>query len=315
MSMPRHIRSATLAAIAAILAFGALAGGALAAPGPQAPDRPLTLVNYNIHHGSGDDDCVTPRPAPGDPPFADCSLNLERIAAVIRAQDPDVVTLQEVDRFWARSAYVDQPAALAKLLGLQHACYGANLDLAPEPKATTRRQYGTLILSRYPIGECRNTLLPKFLAGSEQRGALEALIKVRGVPVRVINTHLQNDRSGANYAAERAAQVERILEIARQADEPVIIAGDLNARPDWPELAPLYDEGYIDAWVAGGEGPGYTISPQNPFARIDFIFVSPNIAVREATVPIDDTIRVASDHLPVVAALALPGSEVGIGRK
>jgi len=31
-------------------------------------------------------------------------------------------------------------------------------------------------------------------------------------------------------------------------------------------------------------------------------------------VPVDTQTRVAADHYPVVASLALPGSEVGIGR-
>lgn len=300
--MPSHRRSRPrstaplLALCAALLALGALAGSAHAAPPPQAPDREITVMTYNIQHGRSSDDRL---------------VNLERQAAVIRESGADIVGLQEVDRHWSeRSGFQDEAAILARLLRM-HVVYGANLDLDPLNPGEPRRQYGTAILSRFPILESRNTLLPKFLDRSEQRGVLEALINVRGVPVRVFNTHLQNDRTGANYAAERTAQVAAILDLARAASGPAILLGDLNARPDWPELAPIYAAGYIDAWQAGGEGDGYTISPLNPFARIDYIFVSPTIAVRSATVPR----TLASDHLPVVAEIAVPGSEVGIGRK
>ncbi len=40
--------------------------------------------------------------------------------------------------------------------------------------------------------------------------------------------------------------------------EPQVLVGDLNAVPEAPEFAPLYER-YNDAWPLGGEGPGYTI--------------------------------------------------------
>ena len=42
----------------------------------------------------------------------DCDLDLQATIAVIREHNPDIVGVQEVDRFWARSGYVDQPEAL-----------------------------------------------------------------------------------------------------------------------------------------------------------------------------------------------------------
>lgn len=295
-----------------VLAFGAFAGSALAAPEPQAPDRALRVLNYNIHHGAGNDACTAPPKTV--PPRPECSLNLARIADVIRAQQPDVVTLQEVDRFWARSAYVDQPAALGGLLGMEHACYGANLVHEADTHADRPHEYGTLILSRFPILECRNTYLPKIVQTNEQRGLLEALIAVRGVPVRVYNTHLQH-----NHAEERALQVRTILDLIGAAGEPTVLAGDLNARPAAAELQPLYASEFVDAWLAGGNGgPGYTYpadTDREPDRRIDYLFVSPDIAVHQTVVALDDATRLAADHLPVVAGLTVPGAGVGIGRE
>lgn len=300
------------AALVAVLAFGALATGALASPEPQAPDRALRVLNYNIHHGAGNDACAAPPKTV--PPQPDCGLNLERVADVIRAQQPDVVALQEVDRFWARSAYVDQPAALGALLGMEHSCYGANLVHQADTHADRPHEYGTLILSRFPILECRNTHLPKIVPTNEQRGLLEALINVRGVPVRVYNTHLQH-----NHAEERALQVRTILDLIGATEEPTILAGDLNARPAAAEMQPLYASEFVDAWLAGGNGgPGYTYpadTDREPDRRIDYLFVSPDIAVHRTVVALDDATRLAADHLPVVADLTVPGAGVGIGRE
>jgi endonuclease/exonuclease/phosphatase family metal-dependent hydrolase len=240
--------------------------------------RDVRVMSYNIHHGEG----------------ADGRLDLDRIAGVIRSEKAEVIGLQEVDRFWRRSDFVDQVAYLAEELDM-HAAYGANLDLSSDDPSQPRRQYGTAILSKYPIVESKNTLLPK-LSNSEQRGLLEALIKVKGAPVRFYDTHLQHNNSG-----ERALQVRAIMEHTRDVKGPQVLVGDLNALPEAPELAPLYER-YNDAWPLGGEGPGYTISAENPTRRIDYVFVTPDVAVRGASVPR----TLASDHLPVVADLSVP---------
>ena len=91
------------------------------------------------------------------------------------------------------------------------------------------------------------------------------------------------------------------MEHTREVQGPQTLVGDLNALPEAPELAPLYER-YNDAWPLGGEGPGYTIGAENPTRRIDYVFVTPDVAVRSASVPR----TLASDHLPVVADLSVP---------
>lgn len=270
-----HVVVALLATMMAVLAVLAAATQGEA----QGSDsRDVRVMSYNIHHGEG----------------ADGRLDLDRVAGVIRSEKAEVVGLQEVDRFWRRSDFVDQVDHLAEELDM-HAAYGANLDLSPDDPSQTRRQYGTAILSKYPIVESKNTLLPK-LGTSEQRGLLEALIKVKGAPVRFYDTHLQH-----NNSTERALQVRAIMEHTRDVQEPQVLVGDLNALPEAPELAPLYER-YNDAWSLGGEGPGYTTDAENPNRRIDYVFVTPDVAVRGASVPR----TLASDHLPVVADLSVP---------
>lgn len=186
---------------------------------------------------------------------------------MIRSEKAEVIGLQEVDRFWRRSDFVDQVDYLAEELDM-YAAYGANLDLSPDDPSQPRRQYGTAILSKYPIVESKNTFLPK-LGTSEQRGLLEALIKIKGAPVRFYNTHLQH-----NNSEERALQVRAIMEHTRDVEEPQVLVGDLNALPDALDLAPLYER-YNDARPLGGEGPGYTIGAKNPDRRIDYVFTTP----------------------------------------
>ncbi len=85
-----------------------------------------------------------------------------------------------------------------------------------------------------------------------------------------------------------------------------MLVGDLNARPDAPELQPLFAR-FKDAWVQGGEGPGFTFSATRPDRRIDYVLVSGDIDVRSAVVLASP----ASDHLQLVTELAVPGDLVG----
>lgn len=284
-----HIALVTLAA-STVLASPAMAESTMDSPQPQAPDRPLKVMTFNIHHGAGADDLV----------------DLARIAQVVQDSGADVVGLQEVDRhFGARSDFVDQASWLARALNM-HLVYGANLDLDPLSPDQPRRQYGTAILSHAPILDWDNTYLPRF-GNHEQRGLLRARINVRGVPVQVYNTHLQH-----NDAAERLAQAQAITQLIGTPDESVVLLGDLNATPAAPEIRALV-ETLVDAWEAAGLGAGYTYPSEDPDRRIDYIMQSDDVVVRTVAVVTTPLATSASDHLPVVADVALPGQKVGIG--
>ena len=88
-------------------------------------------------------------------------FDLDRTAAVIRAHNPDIVALQEVGRHWsADTEWRDQAVELERRLGMAMV-YGANLDRDPPEAGAPRRQYGTAILSAWPVLASRNILLPR----------------------------------------------------------------------------------------------------------------------------------------------------------
>ena len=251
---------------------------AAAQPDAGRPGRPLTVMTYNIHHGAG----------------IDGVLDLERIAKLIEQSKADVIGLQEVDRHWdVRSNWVDQPAWFAQRLKMHYA-YAANLDLPPVNPGEPRRQYGTAILSKYPIQSFKNTLLPLYPTG-EQRGLAVANLTVRGAKLRFANTHLTS-----NNNAERLEQAQKVVELLGDSKTPTVLVGDLNATPEAPEIKTLTAV-LADTWTEVGDGPGYTIEAGNPTKRIDFQLHSAGLRPVRAAVPVTP----ASDHLPVVASFVL----------
>jgi endonuclease/exonuclease/phosphatase family metal-dependent hydrolase len=239
---------------------------------------PLKVLTYNIHHGRG----------------LDRVLDLERIAAIIDESGADVVGLQEVDKHWsARSDWADQPAWFAQRLGTDVA-YAANLDLPPLNPGELRRQYGTAILSRFPIKDFHNTLLPTY-RGHEQRGLLEATIDVRGNDLRFADTHLTSYNK-----AERLDQAKRVVNLLGASELPTVLVGDFNARPGALEITTLTAH-WRDTWTEVGDGRGYTIKANKPTARIDYVLHSGGVLARSAEV----ITTYGSDHLPVFAELSL----------
>ena len=141
----------------------------------------MKFVSYNIQYGFG----------------ADGRYDLERVAKVVAGAD--VIALQEVERLWKRSNEDDQPEILARLLPHHHAVYGPAFDMDASSRSADgrvvnrRRQFGTMLLSRFPILWSRLHLLPmrKVVRPlNTQNAALEGLIRTPSGPLRVFSLHL-----------------------------------------------------------------------------------------------------------------------------
>ena len=227
----------------------------------------LTVGSYNVHRCVGADRKCAP----------------ERIVQVIAELDVDVLALQEVD--WGyHEAGADQVAYLAESTGM-HAIAGPTM-------ARDGGHYGNALFTREPTTAVRHVDLS--VAGKEPRGAIDADLVVCGRPVRVVVTHLGLRRF------ERAMQVEQILRSVNCAPPGslTIVAGDLNEwRPNDHSLQALH--------VRFGRSRLRTFPARRPLFAFDRILVEPRDALQSFTVHDSALARVASDHLPVRAVIAI----------
>jgi endonuclease/exonuclease/phosphatase family metal-dependent hydrolase len=246
---------------------------------PGAPS--LRFMTFNVRHGNG----------------LDQRVDLARTARVIRAARPDVVGLQEVDRhFGDRSGFLDQAQWLAAALSM-HLAYGANLDFQPPASSRPRRQFGNALLSRHPVLNSENLLLPR-TGGNEQRGLLRGEIEAGGRHWQVFTTHLQ-----PNDPAERLAQAHAVADRIGAPRHPLVLLADLNATSGMPEVRALTG-GLVDAWPAAGRRCGNTFPTPFPHRRIDYVLHSSACRALVAGVAGSLTARIASDHLAVLADIA-----------
>ncbi|MCX7766277.1 MAG: endonuclease/exonuclease/phosphatase family protein [Candidatus Sumerlaeia bacterium] len=230
----------------------------------------LRIMTYNIHIGKG----------------IDGKLDLGRIAEVINSQHPDVVALQEVDRFTERCGKIDQLAELERLTGLK-GVYGKTIDFQGG-------EYGIAILSRLKIVSSKHNLLPE-INGKERRGFLKVIVEKNGQQIAFINTHLGLD------STERQIQIAKLLEEIGDISEPLIIAGDFNELPG-TENWQLLNKNFMDVALQINN-PLPTYPATNPEKRIDYIWL--HRKHRWNLVHCQTISTLASDHLPLCAEIKL----------
>jgi endonuclease/exonuclease/phosphatase family metal-dependent hydrolase len=235
----------------------------------------LTVVTFNIHSARAQDG----------------ALELDPIARALAAWRPDVVLLQEVDRGRVWSDRVDMPAALADRLHMTWT-FGVNV------RRSATNEYGTAILSRYPILRAHNVRLPR-PPGTQQRGLLHATIDAHGILVSVYGTHLENGSPEA-----RLQQIRTIAPILAADPRPEFLGGDLNTGPTSP-VASMARSVLTDTWQAVGVGQGDTVPARAPDARIDYLLYRGGSGVDIRPLRAQVLPRVVSDHRAVRASYRL----------
>jgi endonuclease/exonuclease/phosphatase family metal-dependent hydrolase len=241
----------------------------------------VRILTYNVHR------CVG----------TDRKLDVARVAAVIAAQAPDIVALQELDVRRARTGGVDQAHELAQRLGM---AFHFNAALRVEEEL-----YGDAILTRFPERLVKAGAIPAHprFARLEPRGAVWVAMAIDGAELHVINTHLglvprEQRLQAAGLAGDAWLG-------AAPLGAPLILLGDMNATPR-TQAYRTFARRLIDARrVARHVRMTPTFPSTFPVLPIDHVFVTGRIEVEAVRTPHDPLSRLASDHLPLVVDFRL----------
>lgn len=225
----------------------------------------LKILTYNIHHAN--------------PPSENADvINLDTIASIIKKTNADLVGLQEIDVNLDRSQNIDQAKKLAQLTGMHYFfSKGINLDAG---------EYGTVILSKYPIVKSERFELPSPIE-SEKRSFGIIHINIKGKVVKFANTHL--DLKNEN----RLAQTAFIIDKFKNDKNLVILVGDLNATPAEQPIRNL-EQIFTRSQIKNG----FTIPEVNPDREIDFIMINKGSQFKFKNHRVLSE-TYASDHRPV----------------
>ncbi len=203
-----------------------------------------------------------------------------RILEVINGLGADVVVLQEADKRLG-----SRPPALPL------AMLGAHSDFTLAPVAQngiSLGYHGNSVLVRKGLSVTDARPIP--LPGLEPRGAVA--VEIDG-QLRVVGLHLGLMRR------HRRAQIAALLKALEGSDQPTAILGDFN---EWSPVHGLEALKQDFTLIS----PGRSYHAARPVAALDRVALSPQIELLDAGVDQTPLARIASDHLPIWAKIALP---------
>ena len=229
--------------------------------------EPLKVATYNIRKCIGTDRRRDP----------------ERVLAVLREIDADVVALQEADRRFGLRASA-----------IPHHSFLENSDYVPVDcggRAHGIGWHGNAILVRRGI-EVRHAQ-PLIIPTLEPRGAVVAELRIKGSMLRILGAHL--DLSGLWRRRQIRAMLAHLDAVTQHM--PTVIMGDFN---QWSDRGALSEFAFHHHRLVKTPPSFHS---RKPMARLDRIIVSHDIVVDAADAHNSVLAKLASDHLPLWAEI------------
>ena len=244
----------------------------------------LRVLHWNLHHGN-------------DP---NNRWAFPRQMAAIYGARPDIVSLNEVEKLNPSYGNIDQAAELAKYLTQKT---GTKWYYYMRVGSGSSRGIGNAVLSRFPL------VSTSYCQLSGDRNAVHLGVIVNGRNVNVWSTHL-----AADSASARVRETKALRACLDNFSQQRLVAGDFNARPEWPEMGYMFD-GYTDAWAkAKSRGAASNYSGNcdgcTRGGRIDYVFASKGataLVLKSASIldTRDSSGRLASDHKPLLSVFSV----------
>ncbi|MFW3897257.1 endonuclease/exonuclease/phosphatase family protein [Pseudomonas bharatica] len=305
--------------------------------------QPLKVMTWNVQYLAGKRYVFWYDEARGDdtrPTGEDLAFSLDEVARVIRAEQPDIVLLQELDKGAKASDYQDQLALLRERLADLYPCavqaYDWKAEFVPDVHIAGSVGRTLATLSRYPIQRAQRVQLPMAQDNllsrllKPQPAVLVSYLPMGDGQLAVLNTRLSKHEAGSDVQLRQVQALEKLVDQFERQGTPWLLGGDFNLLPLGqhrrlkPEQQPLYsaDSELHLLWdkypmiPANAEATGadreqwLTHFPNDPRLEgpdrtLDYLFHSPKLRRLEAGVLQQDTLEI-SDHLPVSASLLLP---------
>jgi endonuclease/exonuclease/phosphatase family metal-dependent hydrolase len=267
----------------AIFEKTAVAEATIAAEEPTEPpttaSSTIRVMHWNLHHGN-------------DP---NNKWAFPRQMEVIYNARPDIISLNEVEKFNSSYGNIDQAAEIAKYMTSKT---GRTWYQYMVVGSGSSKGIGNAIVSRFPLNGTNACKL------STNRNAVHATMTVNSRTFNVWSTHL-----AADSASGRVAEVNALQACMSNYAQQRVVAGDFNASSSTAEVKDMVS-GHYDVW-AQAKSLGVSVNYSGNCdgctrnSRIDYVFTS-----RQATAlvlkraEILDTRNASgvmpSDHKPMI---------------
>ena len=218
--------------------------------------------------------------------------NLDKISALLRHSEADIVALQEADKASLWSGLFDHAEAIAESAGYTWKAHAAHAN-------SWLYNYGTAVLSRLPMTTMHShhftpspPTLPKGFVVSEINWRHPG-VPEQSLPIDVVSVHLDFLSESARHK-----QMNEMIEVLSQRQHPMIVLGDFNS--EWQaKESPV--QALAQRLNLKAYHPLVSNLSTHQDRRIDWILLSADFKFKNYAVLTD----IVSDHLAVVAEVEL----------
>lgn len=238
----------------------------------------IRVATYNIHKCRGLDRRIDP----------------ERVAAVIRELDADVIALQEILDVRKGPPGLDQARRIHGKFREYHCCFGENRRLHGGP-------YGNMTLSKFPVQHCENYDVS--WGRRERRGCLRTDILVKnGGLLHIFNVHLGTRFIERRHQARKLVS-DKVLN-SKEHRGARIVVGDFN---EWTRglASRLMGDSFAAVEPKAFLRYARTYPGIFPVLHLDHFYYDKQIVLKDFRLHRSRKALVASDHLPLVAEFEL----------
>lgn len=247
----------------------------------------MRFLLYNIRYGLGVG-AAFHLPVPGAAYLLGNRANLRRITEFIKAQDPDIAGLVEVDMGSFRTRQVNQADSIARALGHYSSYQCKYGEASVNHRLPIVRNQGNAFLAAHRVHGERFHYF--------ETGIKRLIIELELDDVAVFLVHLS-----LKYR-HRNLQLQHLYDLVAAADKPVIVAGDFNTF--WGE-----HEIYLFMKACNLKSANQNSLPSYPSRaprkELDFILYGNGIRVTDFFIP---NVKY-SDHLPLICDFEITARE------
>lgn len=215
----------------------------------------------------------------------------EEIAVMVKANNPDVLCLQEYSYSIPKKKRSESIIAFGEMIGMPYHRYNANPNF-----------YGNVIFSKYPLSVIEEDIpLAKennygtvAIVDAGEKGVF-TILSCHLVSFKLTNDELTmfSERNNSkeqmeeygksiisklkNAYEKRSLEVVKMLEDIPNDGRPIIMCGDFNDTPLSYTYHQIHRAGFTDSFVEAGRGIGYTYAGKLPLLRIDYVWTNDQI--------------------------------------
>lgn len=278
--------------VVALLMLSTIAGNALAATPAKA--QTLKVMSFNVR-------------TPADTNDDRWENRRQVLFDMLREQDPDVIGTQELVKRQANDIIAALPQYTWFGTGRRGDDSDEHMGVFYRPDRLRVLDSGNFWLSdtpEVPGSISWNNLMPRMVTWARFERIAD------GARFTLYNTHLPY-REQDEDARERGAKLILQRMASLPANEPFVLTGDFNAKPD-SGVHKVLTETLSDAWLSTAQRSGPERTFHNftgkPDYRIDWVLYR-NLQLQSVqTIDMHRGARYPSDHFPVLARFLLPSS-------